>query len=269
MKKLLHGLVCGISLVVIAATVSLHAEVEGVYVLEDSDESRFQWKQPELTIKVDDEGEYSATLTKESGEVLLTTQDVEVEQSKFKAVFSMSSDLGEMDITFAGKVIDGNITGTISESMFGSEVKLFANVKTEDATPKEHYQSELEEQSAVSDSATSLSINPEIVGTYVLENESNAWKKNLPELTIDRDGEGVYSATLNAFKITETEDVAGEGNEFSATFTISTNMGEMDLVYAGRVEQGKLSGTITESMFGSEVELVGKLKKDNKIDQED
>ena len=61
----------------------------------------------------------------------------------------------------------------------------------------------------------------------------------------------------------------GKATNLVPTFTISTNMGEMDLVYAGRVEQGKLSGTITESMFGSEVELVGKLKKDNKVDQED
>ena len=265
MKELLHSLVCGISLLLIVASHALHAEIEGTYVLDDSDESRFKWKQPELTIKIDDEGEYSATLTKESGEVLLTAQDVEVEQSNFKALFSMSSDLGEIDITFAGKIDGGKITGTISESMFGSEVKLIANVKTENLTPSQELdESEHEDQSAMSDSAASQAINPEIVGTYVLDSESNARRK--PELTIDRDNEGEFSATLIAGKVTETDDISGEANEFEATFTISTNMGDMDITYAGRVEQGKLSGTITESMFGTEVELVGALKKEDKVD---
>lgn len=236
MKKLSGSLACGVSLVLIVVSLSLHAKIEGIYVLEESDESRLMWKQRQMTIRVDEEGEYSATLTKETGEVLLTTQDIEVEQNKFKAVFTISSDLGEMDITFAGRVVDGKIDGTISESLFGSEVKLVANVKTKDTTPhQESEPSDHEDQSVVSDSSASQVINPEIAGTYVLEVQSNARKKSQPELTIYQDGEGEYSATLTAGKITETDDVAGEGNEFNATFTISTNIGEMDVTYAGRV----------------------------------
>lgn len=264
MKNLRRSSVCGISLVLIVTALSLHAKIDGTYVLEGSEESRFQWKQPEFTIKTDDEGEYSATLTKGTGEVLLTTQDIEVEDSKFTAVFTMSSDLGDLDITFTGLVVEGEIIGTISESMFSSEVKLVANLKTEDAIPlQEDVVLEQEVRADVSASSASHSINPEIVGTYLLEVNSNAWKRRQPELIIDRDGAGEYSATLNALKVTETNDVTGEGNEFYATFTISTNMGDMDLTYAGRVEQGKLSGTITESMFDTEVELVGKLKKEH------
>lgn len=268
MKKLLHSLVCGVNLVLIVASLSLHAEIEGTYVLDDSDESRFKWQQPELTFTLDEEGDYSATLTKGSGEVLLTTQDVEVDQHEFKAIFTMSSGLGEMEITFAGKVNDGKIKGTISESMFGSEVKLLAVVKTEDTTPnQETARSDQEDELTVSDSAAPQSINPKIVGTYVLDSKSNARRK--PELTIDRDSDGEFSATLIAGKISETKDISGNANKFEATFTISTNMGDMDITYAGRVEQGKLSGTITESMFGSEVELVGILKKEGKFNQDD
>ena len=264
MKNSWRSFVLGISLVFVVTSLSLHAKIDGTYVLEGSEKSRFQWKQPELTIKANDEGEYSATLSKETGEVLLTTQDVEVDDSEFTAVFTMSSDLGDLDITFTGIVVDGKITGTISESMFSSEVKLVANRETEEAIPlQEDVALEQEDPSPVSVSSTSQSINPEIVGTYLLDVKSNTWKRRHPELTINRDDEGEYSASLNALKVTETNNVSGEGNEFKATFTISTNMGDMDLTYAGRVEQGKLSGTITESMFDTEVELVGKLKKEN------
>ena len=264
MKNSWRSLVCGITLVFIVTSLSLHAEVDGTYVLEGSEKSSFQWKQPELTIKADDDGKYSATLTKGTGEVLLTTQDIEIDDSEFTAVFTMSSDLGDLDITFTGIIVDGKITGTISESMFSSEVKLVANLKTEEAIPlRKGVVREPEVPANASVSSASQTINPEIIGTYLLEVKSNTWKKRQPELTIDRDGPGEYSATLKAPKVTETDDVTGEGNEFKATFTISTNMGDMNLTYAGRVEQGKLTGTITDSMFDTKVDLVGKLKTEN------
>ncbi|MXW08022.1 MAG: hypothetical protein F4Z87_07900 [Gammaproteobacteria bacterium] len=146
--------------------------------------------------------------------------------------------------------------------MFGTEVKLVGTLKTEDepSRPKED-QVGSDSESEVSVSSESQSINPKIVGTYILDSKSFSRK---PELTIELDTDGEYSATLVASKVTETDDVEGEDNEFSATFTISTNMGDMDITYAGRVEKDRLSGTITESMFGTEVELAGKLKKEGK-----
>ncbi|MYC24405.1 MAG: hypothetical protein F4X56_00635 [Gammaproteobacteria bacterium] len=262
MESSLHRILCGISFVVLVASASIFAEVEGTYILEDSEESRFKWKQPELTIKTDGEGGYSAVLTDSSGEVLLESAEIEVDGQQFTAIFTLSSDLGDLEITYVGELENGNLTGTITESMFGTEVKLVGTLKTEDepSRPKED-QVGSDSESEVSVSSESQSINPKIVGTYILDSKSFSRK---PELTIELDTDGEYSATLVASKVTETDDVEGEDNEFSATFTISTNMGDMDITYAGRVEKDRLSGTITESMFGTEVELAGKLKKEGK-----
>lgn len=263
MKQIVRYLISGLSSFALIASLSVLAEIEGTYELEDTEESRFKWQRPTLTIKLSQEGEYSATLTKNSGEVLLNTDDVEVEKNEFKATFTTTTSLGDLDFTFAGQVNDGKLFGTISESMFSTEVKLAGKLLVEEVihNPNDN-EVEDEAQSTVHGTMESQLINPEIVGTYVLD--SNSWKK--PELKIDLDHEGNYSATLIAGKVTETDDIEGKGNSFKATFTISTNMGEMEISYAGRVEHGKLSGTITESMFDTEVELVGKLTQNENID---
>ncbi len=265
MKQIVRYLISGLSSFALIASLSVQAEIEGTYELEDTEESRFKWQRPTLTIKLSQEGEYSAILTKNSGEVLLNTDDVEVEKNEFKATFTTTTSLGDLDFTFAGQVNDGKLFGTISESMFSTEVKLAGKLLVEEVihNPNDN-EVEDEAQSTVHGTMKSQLINPEIVGTYILDNKSNWGKK--PELKIDLDHEGNYSATLIASKVTETDDIEGKGNSFKATFTISTNMGEMDISYAGRVEHGKLSGTITESMFDTEVELVGKLKKNENID---
>lgn len=268
MRISLHRILCGISLVALIASVSIFAEVEGTYVLEDSEESRFKWKQPELTIKADDDGGYSAVLTESSGEILLDSEEVEVDGQEFKAIFTLSSDLGDLNITYAGQVENGSLTGTITESMFGTEVKLVGNLKSEDEPLRqEESKNELELESEISDTSEIQSINPDIVGTYVLDSESSSRTK--PELMISLDGLGKYSATLIAHKTTKTDNIRGENNKFSATFKVSTNLGDMDITYAGRIESDRLIGTITESLFGAAVKLVGKLKKEGETDQND
>ncbi|MCY3541334.1 MAG: hypothetical protein OXH31_05435 [Gammaproteobacteria bacterium] len=262
MESFLHRFMIGVGFILLTASVSIYAQVEGTYVLEDSEESRFKWKQPELTIKASDDGEYSAVLTESSGEVLLQSKEVEVDGQEFNAIFTLSSDLGDLEISYAGRVDSGTLSGTIVESMFGTEVKLVGKLKNGDEpSHPEEDQIGSDNESEVSVSSESQSINPNIVGTYILDSKSFSRK---PELTIKLDTDGEYSATLEAHKVTETEDVEGENNEFSATFTISTNLGDMDITYAGQVQKDRLSGTITESMFGTEVELTGKLKKEVK-----
>ena len=259
---------CGVGFFIVTASVSIFAGVEGTYVLEDSEESRFKWKQPELTIKADDEGGYSVVLTDSSGEVLLDSEDIEVDGQNFKAIFTLSSDLGDLNITYAGQVENDQLTGTITESMFGTEVKLVGSLKSEDETLRlEESNNELKHESEISDTSEIQSINPDIVGTYILDNDSDSSKK--PELKISLDGLGKYSATLIAGKVTKTDDVKGENNKFSATFKVATNIGDMDITYAGRIESDRLFGTITESLFGAAVKLVGKLKKEGKTEHND
>jgi len=268
MKQIVRYLISGLCSFALIASLSVQAEIEGTYELEDTEESRFKWQRPTLTIKLSQEGEYSATLTKNSGEVLLNTDDVEVEKNEFKATFTTTTSLGDLDFTFAGQVNDGKLFGTISESMFSTEVKLAGKLLVEEVihNPNDN-EVEDEAQSTVHGTMESQLINPKIVGTYVLDSKYSKFNsRKKPELKIDLDHEGNYSATLIAGKVTETDDIEGKGNSFKATFTISTNMGEMEISYAGRVEHGKLSGTITESMFDTEVELVGKLKQNENID---
>ena len=135
MKNFLRNLVYGGSIVVLFVPLGLHAKIEGTYALEDNEESRYKWTQMELTIEADDEGEYSATLTKKSGEVLLETKDVQVDEKKFEATFTSTSGLGEFDITYAGQIKDKKLSGTISESLFGSEVKLVGRLRTRTKSP--------------------------------------------------------------------------------------------------------------------------------------
>ena len=93
--------------------------------MEDSIERRCKWKEPE-TINVDIEREYSATLT--AGRVS-ETDEIEVDENEFKATFSIGNDMGDLEVTYAGRVEDGKLSGTISASMFGTESKLVGKLK--------------------------------------------------------------------------------------------------------------------------------------------
>ena len=266
MESTIRRFLSGVSFVVLTVSVSIFAGVEGTYVLEDSEESRFKWKQPELTIKADEDGNYSAVLTESSGEVLLDSEEIEVDGQEFKTIFTLASDLGDLIITYSGQVENGKLTGTITESMFGTKVELVGTLKSDDESPRqEESNNEFEHESEISDPSVSQSINPDIVGTYILDSGSSSRIK--PELKISLDGIGKYSATLIAGKVTKTDDIEGENNKFSATFSVSTNIGDMDITYAGRIESDRLIGTITESMFGAAVKLFGKLKKEGESDQ--
>ena len=275
MKHLLRNLFCGASIVALVASLSLQAEIEGTYVLYDTEESGYKWSQPELRIEVDDEEEYSATLTKKSGEILLDTKDVEVDEKEFKATFTTSSGLGELDITFAGRVTDSKLSGTISESLFGSEVKLVGRLKDENEIrlAKERETDREERVDIDQVIASSQPIQAEIEGTYLLTDyvsegdteKSFKWKN--PELRINVDREGKYSATLTAGKVSTTDDVDIDENEFEVNFAMSSSFGDFEITYTGQVEDGKLTGTISESMFGTESKLVGKFKNKDESDE--
>ena len=104
---------------------------------------------------------------------------------------------------------------------------------------------------------------------YVAEGETQRkfkWKN--PELSINVDRDGRYSATLTAGKVSKTDDVEIDENEFEANFAMSSSFGDFEITYSGRVEDSILTGTISESLFGTESKLVGKLKHENEIDQE-
>ncbi|MCY3884972.1 MAG: hypothetical protein OXG24_08685 [Gammaproteobacteria bacterium] len=100
-----------------------------------------------------------------------------------------------------------------------------------------------------------------IEGTYLLEANRNKSTVRQPTLTINIDDEGSHSATLTSQfgAVSNTDDVTVSENELKATFVLEAGQGEFKVSYAGKVENGLLSGTIS-SDFGASVELVGRLQ---------
>ncbi len=106
---------------ILVFSVGILAGIEGTYVLEVA-ENRSKVGQPTLSINVDDEGSYSATLTSQFGAVT-NTDDVMVRANEFEATFVLKAGRGEFKVVYEGSVKNGMLSGTIS-SDFGVSVEL-------------------------------------------------------------------------------------------------------------------------------------------------
>jgi len=296
MTKLLNQFLFGVSFVALFAPVPVFANVEGTYTLEASEESSFKWKQPELTIKRDAEGAHSATLAKRSGEILLDTKDVEVQEKEFKATFTTSSGMGELKFIFSGLVEDSEMSGTILEATFGSEVKFAGTLKSKFETKQPKSDETNYKDTNPDDAFTDYeSKDSEVVGTYFLEDDvaedlnESGFNWNNPFLVIKSDGKEEYSA-FTAFlvydddddvqldhsefktkmsvlfpddKVLTTREVEVDNREFKAIFRVASRKGDVEITYEGQIESGGLTGTVTESKFGTSSKLVGKLKEED------
>lgn len=114
-----------IAIIAVFASLSIGAEIEGTYVLENK--NKFKSKnEATLTINVDDKGEYSATL--DGGfDTITDAEDIEVDGNEFEATFLVGRGDLEVELTYSGRVEDGNLTGTISTSN-GAEVELVGKI---------------------------------------------------------------------------------------------------------------------------------------------
>ncbi|MCY3540466.1 MAG: hypothetical protein OXH31_00945 [Gammaproteobacteria bacterium] len=295
MTKFSNKFLCGVSFIALLAIVPVFADIEGTYTLEASEGSSFKWKQPELTINLDAEGTHSATLTKRSGEILLNTEDVEIHEKEFKATFTTPSGMGELKFVFSGLVEDSEMSGTILESTFGSEVKFTGTLKSKFETNQSRSDETDYEDANPDDALTdNESMDAEVVGTYFLEYDvaedmdESSFNWTNPFLIIKRDEEEEYSA-FTAFlvydddddiqtddsefntnmsdlfpdgKVLTTQEVEVDNNEFKVNFSVASRKGDFEITYVGQVENGGLTGTITESKFGTGSKLVGKLRKE-------
>lgn len=115
----------------------------------------------------------------------------------------------------------------------------------------------------------SVSIFGGIEGTYVLDMRTSdedrpVWKPRETTLTISVDEDEEYSVTLKSpNSILNTKDDALNDNEFQVKFFKDGSPYDLELTYAGTVEDGKMSGTITANTgdFSADSELTGNLKK--------
>lgn len=112
LKRLIRSIQCVTAVGALLFSLGIFAAVEGTYVLE-TDENSSNEGNSTLTIDVDDEGEYSATLKSSSG-AFTYTDDVVVDENKFKSTFPYWDLSGEHEITYSGSVENGKLTGTVS-----------------------------------------------------------------------------------------------------------------------------------------------------------
>ena len=128
MNRLMHKIRCAASCCALFVSLAILAGIEGSYVLETY-KSKSQLRKPTLTISVNKEGEYSATLTSSSG-AYSYTDDVVVDKNKFESVFPYFDSRGEQEITYSGRLENGKLYGKVS-SMHGGMFEFQGILKEE------------------------------------------------------------------------------------------------------------------------------------------
>lgn len=107
------------------------AKLEGTYVLE-TDISSSKGQDYTLEIRADKDGRYSATLTS-SLKVVQYTEDIVVHENRFEASFFLSKSNAEQQLTFQGRLKNGELVGRVSTSSNG-ETDFIGNVDEETET---------------------------------------------------------------------------------------------------------------------------------------
>ena len=117
MKLPLHSIQYLAALAALLASLAVFAKIEGTYVLE-ADTSSSNIEDSTLEISVNKDGRYSATLAS-SLNVLQYSENIVVDESRFKASFFLSESNAEQEITFTGRVENGQLIGTFSTGSNG------------------------------------------------------------------------------------------------------------------------------------------------------
>lgn len=267
MRILFNRLQCISLICALLASVSIFGGIEGTYVLDTrkGDEDRAEWKPREttLTISIDEHEQYSATL--KSPNSVLNTKDVALDDNEFQIKFLNEASPFDLELTYAGIVEDGKMSGTITASVdnFSAGSNLIGNLE------KPGEEAPVQNSVKSNDVLASVSAFGGIEGTYVLETrrgdeDKPVWKPRETTLTFSVGEDQEYSATLKSpYSTMNTQDVELDDNEFRAKFFKESSPYDVEFTYAGTVKNGKISGTITASTgdFSADSELIGNLKK--------
>lgn len=131
MKPPVRTVQCIAAIGALLVSLAAFAKIEGVYVLEAGVTSP-KVQDSTLEISVDKDGRYSATLT-DSLSALQYSENIVVDESGFKASFFLSKSNAEQEITFTGRVENGQLVGTFSTGSNG-EIDFIGNVDEETET---------------------------------------------------------------------------------------------------------------------------------------
>ena len=123
---------CLAAFTALLAPLAVFAKIEGTYVIE-VDGSNSKVADSTLAVRVDEDGQYFATLTNSLG-VLLYTEDIDVDESEFEASFFMWKSKGEKQITLTGQLENGELIGKFSTGSNGI-VSFTGNPDKEYETP--------------------------------------------------------------------------------------------------------------------------------------
>lgn len=124
------------ALIALFASATVFAKITGTYVLEFEGMGGGgggQGGEVTLTLAVDDEGKYSATMTSPMGD--LEGDSVEVDENEFSFTVTRETPQGDFSMSYSGTVEDGEITGTLTHDW--GEASFTGKLKEEEPTEEE------------------------------------------------------------------------------------------------------------------------------------
>ena len=128
---MLRSIQCLVAVGALLVSPAVFAKLEGTYVLE-TDVSSSKVQDYTLEINADKDGRYSATLTS-SLKLVQYTEDIVVDENRFKASFFLSESNAEQQLTFQGRLENGELVGRVSTSSNG-ETDFIGNVDEDTET---------------------------------------------------------------------------------------------------------------------------------------
>lgn len=109
----MHKLKFVAALIAIFASATVFAKIAGTYVVE-FEGMPTRGGETTLTFAVDDEGNYSATLSSAMGD--MEGDSVEVDGNEFAFSVTREGPQGDFTMSYSGKVEDGEMSGTLTHN---------------------------------------------------------------------------------------------------------------------------------------------------------
>lgn len=111
----MHRFKIAMALIALFASAAVFAKISGTYVLEFEGMGGGGGQgggEVTLTLAVDDDGNYSATMASPMGE--MEGESVDVEGNEFSFTTSRSTPQGDFTMSYSGTVEDGDLSGTMT-----------------------------------------------------------------------------------------------------------------------------------------------------------
>lgn len=123
------------ALIVLFGSATVFAKITGTYVLEfeGMGGGGGQGGEVTLTLAVDDEGSYTATMSSQMGD--MEGDSVEVDGNEFSFSTTRETPQGDFTMSYSGTVEDGELTGTLTHDW--GEASFTGKLKEEESSEEE------------------------------------------------------------------------------------------------------------------------------------